>query len=72
MDSDNLIGSAMECGFFQTLGINMQPCHQQGQSAQGEPLTIMGIMEEINFNFHGKADTQFKEKFIIIKAYPIK
>ena len=27
----------------------------------------MGITEEINFNFHGKADTQFKEKFIIIK-----
>ena len=69
IDSGNLVGSAMEYDFFQTLGINMKPYHQQGQSAQGEPLTIMGIMEEINFNFHGKADTQFKEKFIIIKKH---
>ena len=57
----------MEYGFFQTYGINMKPYHQQGQSAQGEPLAIMGITDEINFTFHGEADTQFKEKFIIIK-----
>ena len=62
IDSGNLVGSAMEYDFFQTLGINLNPYHQQGQSAQGEPLKIMGITEEISFTFHGKSDTQFREK----------
>ena len=31
IDSGNLVGSAMVYGFFQTLGINMKPYHQQGQ-----------------------------------------
>ena len=62
MDSGNLVGSAMEYDFFQTLGINLNPYHQQGQSAQGEPLKIMGITDEISFTFHGESDTQFKEK----------
>ena len=64
MDSGNLVGSAMDYGFFQTLGINMKPYHQQGQSAQGEPLTIMGIMEEINFNFHGKQILNLKRNLL--------
>ena len=67
IDSGNLVGSAMEYDFFQTLGINLNPYHQQGQSAQGEPLKIMGTTDEISFTFHGESDTQFKEKIIIIK-----
>ena len=67
IDSGNLVGSAMEYNFFQTLGIKLNPYQQQGLSAQGEPLNIMGITDEISFTFHGESDTTFREKFIIIK-----
>ena len=67
IDSGNLVGSAMEYNFFQTLGIKLHPYQQQGLSAQGEPLNIMGITDEISFTFHGESDITFKEKFIIIK-----
>ena len=67
IDSGNLVGSAMEYNFFKTLGIELHPYQQQGLSAQGEPLNIMGITDEISFTFHGESDTTFREKFIIIK-----
>ena len=51
IDSGNLVGSAMEYDFFQTLGINMKPYHQQGQSAQGEPLRLWASQKILALHF---------------------